>query len=353
MHSFRIAPALLPLMALMTACGVRTSDDGAGVGSPLPIGMADGFSASSVLTGLNNPSGISFSGKGELTVCDSGNGQVILFVDGKPTNHITGFPTEYWKVNAEAGTKAFGLGPLSAVWLGDTLAVTNAGAKDGEETVQFYGAAGAASDADQTNAVGPTTEEDADKGEGNLTGMCAAGDDTLFVCGQGFDGKSWLLRATRSTKELVPFASADDAGVAVNSPMQSMMWDEDTVLVLYSGAGGKEDGTLVAWNTESGALEASYSLPGVKDPMGMDRIPGTDDLAVVDNNWSLTEVLPGSLLRVSLPEGDSDQCKVESITDELRGPVSCAFGPDGRLYIAQLGAEFDSDKGQVLAVAGF
>ena len=144
MHSSRIAPALLPLMALMTACGVRTSDDGAGVGSPLLIGMADGFSASSVLTGLNNPSGISFSGKGELTVCDSGNGQVILFVDGKPTNHITGFPTEYWKVNAEAGTKAFGLGPLSAVWLGDTLAVTTAGAKDGEETVHTAASAGEA-----------------------------------------------------------------------------------------------------------------------------------------------------------------------------------------------------------------
>jgi len=32
--------------------------------------------------------------------------------------------------------------------------------------------------------------------------------------------------------------------------------------------------------------------------------------------------------------------------------VSCAFGPDGDLYIAQLGTEFDSDKGQVIAVSG-
>ncbi len=349
----RPALLLVPIIALLPAC----ADDGPGPSSPagpgLPLGMSEGFSASLILEGLNNPSGVSFSDSGALTVCDSGNGSVILFVDGEPTDHITGFPTEFWKVNAEAGTKAFGLGPLSAVWRGDTLAVTNAGAKDGEETVQFYSAAGVASGAEQTNAVGSTTEESADKGEGNLTGMCTDGDDTLYVCGQGFDGKSWLLRATRSTKELVAFASADDAGVSVNSPMQSMMWDDDTVLVLYSGAGGKEDGTIAAWNTESGALEGSYTLPGVKDPMGMDRIPGTDELAVVDNNWSLTEVLPGSLVRVSLPEGDGTECSVSTITSELRGPVSCAFGPDGRLYVAQLGTEFDSDKGQVIAVSGF
>ncbi|MDG1048788.1 MAG: hypothetical protein P8M11_09685 [Planctomycetota bacterium] len=343
----------LPLIALLPACTESWPLLGPPEGTALEMGMTDGFSASLILDGLNNPSGVSFSDGGSLTVCDSGNGKVILFAAGEPTDHLTGFPTEYWKVNAEAGTKAFGLGPLSAVWLGDTLAVTNAGAKDGEETVQFYSAAGSASDVEQTNAVAQTTEESADKGEGNLTGMCAAGEDTLFVCGQGFDGKSWLLRATRSTKELVPFASADDAGVAVNSPMQARMWDDDTVLVLYSGAGGKEDGTIVAWNTESGALEGSYTLPGVKDPMGMDRIPGTNDLAVVDNNWSLTEVLPGSLVRVSLPEGDATECVVTPITSELRGPVSCSFGPDGRLYIAQLGTEFDSDKGQVIAVSGF
>ena len=346
------AATLLPAaLFLALGCTARTSVEVDDAG--LELAMADGFSASMVLDGLNNPSCVSFSGDGSLTVCDSGNGKVILFVDGEPTVHLTGFPTEFWKVNKETGAKAFGLGPLSAVWLGDTLAVTNAGAKDGEETVQFYTASGEASGAEQTNAVGPTTDDGADKGEGNLTGMCASGDDTLYVCGQGFDGKSWLLRATRSTKELTPFASADDAGISVNSPMQSMMWDEDTVLVLYSGAGGKEDGTLAAWNTGSGALEGTYTLPGVKDPMGMARIPGTDELAVVDNNWSLTEVLPGSLFRVALPAGEGTECSVSTITSDLRGPVSCAFGPDGRLHVAQLGAEFDAGKGQVIAISGF
>lgn len=347
------AALLLPLAALLPACGGGTEAAGAPEGTALELAMADGYSASLILDGLNNPSGVSFSDSGQLTVCDSGNGKVILFVDGEATDHLTGFPTEFWKTNAETGAQSFGLGPLSAVWLGDTLAVTNAGAKDGEETIQFYTAAGTASDANQTNAVPPTTEEDADKGEGNLTGMGVAGDgDTIYVCGQGFDGKSWVLRAQLSTKELAGFASADDAGIAINSPMQALCWDDDTLLVLYSGAGGTEDGTIVAWNTESGEVEGQYSLPGVVDPMGMDRIPGTDELAVVDNNWSLTEVKAGSLVRVSLP-AESGAAEVTSLSSALHGPVSCAFGPDGRLYIAQLGTEFDSDKGQVLAVSGF
>ncbi len=40
------------------------------------------------------------------------------------------------------------------------------------------------------------------------------------------------------------------------------------------------------------------------------------------------------------------------IAENLHGPVSCAFGPDGDLYIAQLGSEFDKDKGQIVAVSG-
>ena len=36
----------------------------------------------------------------------------------------------------------------------------------------------------------------------------------------------------------------------------------------------------------------------------------------------------------------------------LRGPVSCAFGPDGRLYVAQLGEAFDQGVGNVLALDG-
>ena len=98
-------------------------------------------------------------------------------------------------------------------------------------------------------------------------------------------------------------------------------------------------------------MEAQWTLPGLADPMGMDRIPGTDRLAVVDNRWSLTAVGAGKLGSVTLTEGGGE-AGVDILAEGLEGPVSCAFGPDGRLYVTTLGAAFDKDLGQVLAISG-
>ena len=35
------------------------------------------------------------------------------------------------------------------------------------------------------------------------------------------------------------------------------------------------------------------------------------------------------------------------------GPVACAFGPDRRLYVAELGEMFDQGKGRIVAISGF
>ena len=119
--------ALLPLLA--TACetvtgaydgvvGVFTTDSGPA--RPVDVGLATGYAADLVTDGLTNPSGLSFSEEGALAVCDSGKGRVILVdVDtGAALPYVTGFATEYWKVDKKAGTKRFKLGPLSCLWLG-------------------------------------------------------------------------------------------------------------------------------------------------------------------------------------------------------------------------------------------
>lgn len=311
------------------------------------------YSARVALSGLSNPSSVCFSPDGVLTVCDSANGQVLLVKDGKAEEYITGFTTEYWKVDAEKGTKKFKLGPLSSVWVdGKTLAVTNAGLGDGSETVMFFDGPGTASDGKATNAVGPTSDDAKDKGEGNLTGLSISKDgSTIFVAGQGADAKTWVLSVDVASKKLSGLASADAAGIETNSPMATMPWTNKTIIALYSGAGGKDDGLIVEWNAKSGELVRKWSLPGLTDPMGFARIPESKALVVVDNNWSLTEVKAGRLARVSFPKG-AEEARVNVISEGLRGPVSCAFGPDGDLYIAQLGTEFDSDKGQVIAVSG-
>lgn len=315
------------------------------------FGAAEGYNSRVVVNKLCNPSSVSFHPDGSLTICDSGHGRVLIMKGGKPVNYATGFTTEYWKVDAAAGTKRFRLGPLSSVWLDSkTLAVTNSGLKDGEETVVFFTKPGTVDEAKATNPVGPTSDDAADKGEGNLCGMSVSKDGKqIFVAGQGADAKTWILSVDVATHKLSPLFSADEAGIEINSPMDTMAWDDSSILALYSGAGGKEDGLIVRWDLKTKKPAQQWTLPGIKDPMGFARIPGSDDLVVVDNNWSLTEVLPGSASRVSLGKTEA---KVDVIADKLLGPVSCTFGPDGDLYIAQLGKEFDKTEGQVIAISG-
>ncbi|MHC5019052.1 MAG: hypothetical protein ACYTGX_02850 [Planctomycetota bacterium] len=366
MRTTTLLPAsLLSLVAVIAGCGTETPPAAPGPfeGTPTDIQLtaaAAGFEARLIKGGLNNPSSVAFSPDGkQVAVCDSGNGQVLIGTLAGQSAYATlsGFDTEHWKVKKDEQGKvvseSFKLGPLSAVWVGGEFAVTDAGKPDGAETIRFYPEAkGSASLGTATNAVAPTTKEAADKGEGNLTGMAVAGDnDTIYVCGQGFDGKSWVLKAQRSTRKLEPLLSADDHGIGVNSPMQCLVWDDDHLLVLYSGKGGAQDGTIVKWQLSTQKPVAQWTLDGLVDPMGMARIPHTDDLAVVDNNWALTKVNAGSLARVTLHDGG--KADVTPLATGLRGPVSCAFGPDGRLWITQLGPEFDKGLGELLAVSGF
>ncbi len=340
--------ALLSGLLLITACDAASTDE-----VQIDLGMSEGYTAVVVQDGLTNPSGISFSPRGELTICDSGAGRVIVVQDGKAVDYVTGFETEYWKVGADGAPDRFKLGPLSAIWNGDTLVVTDAGKKDGAETLVFFSASGAASSGKASNSIPPTSDDAADKGEGNLTGLSISPDGkTIYVAGQGSDAMTWVLACDVATRKLEPIFSADEHGITVNSPMQTHVLASGAVLALYSGAGGKEDGLLVQWNPETKQPDRMWTLPGLMDPMGFAAIPGTSDYAMVDNNWSLTEVQAGKLARVSLPEGGGE-AKVEVIGTKLQGPVSCAFGPDGRLYVAQLGAEFDKGVGSVVAIDGF
>lgn len=310
--------------------------------------QAEENAVETVLRGLQNPSSISFSPAGELTVCDS-RGSVVMLRDNQAVNYVTDFDTEFWKSD-DSGKKWYAVGPLSAIWVGERLLVTDAGKPDGKETLLMFDAPGKASSGTATNPVGPTTEEEGDKGEGNLTGMCATPDGKqIFVCGQGFDGKSWVLSANPESKKLEPLLSADENGIETNSPMQAVMGPENTLYVLYSGKGGQADGLIVHWDLKTKKPAGQWKLPGVINPMGMAHIDGKR-FAVVENNWSLDKVNQGRVVTVKL--GEEGKVDVSETGVSLDGPVSCAFGPDGRLYVSQLGKNFDATDGSVVAISG-
>ena len=357
MRTFPLTAALLVCSLGLAACGDKTPEKGDGPGAAasqaLDLNLGEGISARTVASGLMNPIGLAFDAEGRLLVCDSGHGQVLRMEDGAMKPFITGFETEYWKVDPKTGTKRFKLGPLGVAVLSDgTTVVSDGGKKDGAETLLFFAEGGTAADGQPTNFVPPTTKDEADKGEGNLCGFSVSPDGkSLWVAGQGSDAASWVLRCDIQERDLQPWGSADAHEIAINSPMQTMQWDATTLLVLYSGAGGKDDGIVVAWDIPTKTPRTTWRLAGLVDPMGFDRIPGSDDLLVVDNNWALTEVKKGNIARVTLPEGGGI-AKIKLWGGRLHGPTSCAFGPDGTLYITELGEAFDTDKGSVIAITG-
>lgn len=347
----------LAILALLTSACVARPDNvpASPQGAPIEIGLIDGLGAALIAEGLSNPTHVSFRpGDGAVTVCDSANGRVLLIgSDGKPTEYLAGFPTEYWK-KLSPTDNLYKIGPLFALWLnGRDLVVGDGGLPDGAETVNLYTGPGeGASPASRTNAIGPTSDPrvETDLGEGNYVGPAIGPDGTIYVAAHGNDAKSWIAAVDIKAGTLRTLFSSDEGGVPTNAPMQCLIV-RGNLLVLYAGAGGKSESLAVEWDLKTFKPVNRWALPGITDAMGIAPIPGRDDEYVVtDNNWDLRGVNPGRLARVSLKPGS--EAAVQIIADRVMGPVHCAFGPDGRLYVTCLGEMFDTNKGQLLAITG-
>ena len=93
-----IRPLLIASIALMPlACGGDDDD-------PNDIGLEGELISEIVASGLMNPSGVCFDAEGTLYICDAGNGRVMVRRgDTKPADIVTGFDTEFWKVDKETG----------------------------------------------------------------------------------------------------------------------------------------------------------------------------------------------------------------------------------------------------------
>lgn len=344
--------AVISAIALLCGCVAREQP---AAQRTVDIGLTNGYSATVVASGLMNPSFVSFRpGSGAVTICDTGNGRVLLLREnGAIEKLVDGMTVEYWKPMPE-GQDLYRVGPLSAVWIDDgTLAVTDGGKPDGQESVVYYRVSGyAAEETGRTNTIGPTTDLEIDLGEGNLSGMSVSADGNwLWVCGQGSDDRTWMLRSNIAERTLETFLAAGDHEISARAAMQALPW-RGNLLVLYSGESAVNNGMIVEWDINTREPLTVWKLPELVDPMGMAQVPGAaDEFIVTDNNWNLNRVNEGKLARVKL--GDGGEKTLSVIADKLLGPVHCAFGPDGRLYVTCLGEEFDSDKGVVLAVSGF
>ena len=324
----------------------------------IDIGLRGELRAHVVAEGLCNPSHVSFNPNGgALTICDSGNGRMLL-VDRTMGELLTGMPTEYWK-RISITENFYKVGPLFALWLdAENFAVGDGGQVDGKETVAFFRYAGPKATSPpalhgRTNALPPNSDPPmpTDPGEGNFVGPVLAPDgNTIYACSHGNDEKSWIVKIDVKARTLAPLFSSDEQGIKTNAPMQCLLV-RDNLLILYAGAGGVEEGMVVEYDLKTYKVVDQWRLPGLIDPMGIAPIPGVvDEYIVTDNNWDLTSVKNGKLARVRLlPRRGAE---VEIIADAVKGPVYCAFGPDRRLYVTCLGEMYDRDKGLVIAIGG-
>ncbi|MDH5643888.1 MAG: hypothetical protein OEY63_06775 [Gemmatimonadota bacterium] len=343
-----------------------------------------GLTAKVVVEGLKNPHGLAFHPKTDaLTVCDSGNGRVLIVDDGKLVEFATGFGTETsgGKGDMAAGENEYLIGPLSICWENfgrvPRLAVLDSGAPAGGEAVVFFEGPGPRyGTGDPTMPWRDPSGSGLDM-DGNFTGLCLSVAHVYYFLSTTNDAQTRLMCLDTRDQQIRPWISSDEAGIKTNTPVQLRLVNHE-LRGLYMGEEGKSDGLMVFWMETNPDPEESWKLKGLVDPVGFDQFPeldrelapGRGDIEPADGEVPGDAAAPemerfvrrfvvvargksrgkGILARVTLNKGT--EANIEPLAEGLPDPTHCAFGPDGKLYISCMGSERDKDKGIVIAVEG-
>lgn len=312
------------------------------IGLCLPAIAQDGLKVETVVSELDNPSGLAVQPEtGVVFVADSGALRIVKIVDGKAEPVITDFPKDVYGKGP-----MYNVGPLGLLFLDqNTLVVGDGGLPDGEELLRVYDLKDQkeAIKADKMKANFKLAGTDELKGEGNFYAL-AATPDAIFVTCNGDDTKGWVSRATYKGGDVTGFerylatkeATEVDAPVGVTiSPRGELVIGQmgeinvpnDSLLTFYDPATKEK---LLNLKTELHDITAlAYSPRG--------------QLYALDFSWADTK--QGGLFQL-LSEGDKG-VKTKKIV-ELDKPTAMAFDSEGALYITVIGEE---KKGKLLKIA--
>lgn len=308
----------------------------------------EGTSAKVVLEGLNNPCGVAIQpDSGTVFVADSGNHQVVKFVDGKAEPVITDFPKDVYGKGPKVN-----IGPLGLLFLDkNTLVVGGGGQPDGQELLRVYTLPedGKAIKADAATATFKLEETDDIKGEGNFYAL-AASPDAIYVTCNGDDTKGWVSKATLDGDKVTGYERylATKEATEVDAPVGITMSPEGYLVVGQMGEINVPGDSLITFYDANDEGKMLLNLEtGLHDISAVAYSP-RGQMYVLDYAWA--DASQGGLFQV-LEDNESDTgIRVKKIM-ALDKPTAMAFDADGSLYITVVGEAADANsKGQLIHV---
>lgn len=274
--------------------------------------------------GLNNPTGIGVLGDGRVLIVESGAGRIVIpGNDGEVSVFAEGF--------AIGSFLPFDIGPLSVLVHPDgSVIVGEGGGMIGAERVSFFGADGM--EMPERVLVPP--------GGGNFSGLALhPTTGSLYI-------------ASANTNEIFV---ADVGEGGIGEPI-SFIADTTTPPIGFSAPTGlafEADGSLIVGFGEIGAggivrISTEGETPGMFEAVlyETDQLitsvavrAGDDTIFFTETSFDASGTMGG---RIGMISADG---VVETFLEELSGPSAIAIGPDGTLYLTELGDLPNGDSG--------
>jgi DNA-binding beta-propeller fold protein YncE len=308
----------------------------------LPLMAEDGLKVETVLSELDNPSGIAIQPEtGVVFVSDSGASRIIKVVDGKAEPVVTDFPVDVYG----KGPK-YNIGPLGLLFLDqNTLVVGGGGLVDGEELLRVYDLKDMKEPlkADKMKASYKLAGSDELKGEGNFYAL-AKTDDAIYVTCNGDDTKGWVSRATYKATDVTGFERylATKEAVEVDAPVGITVSPRGELVIGQMGEITVPNDSLLTFYDPASKEKLLNVKTNLHDITALAYSP-RGQLYALDFAWADTK--QGGLFQL-LSEG-KDSVKTKKIA-ELDKPTAMVFDAEGALYVTVIGEE---KKGKLLKVA--
>jgi hypothetical protein len=294
---------------------------------------------STILTGLNNPTGLTVLGDGGLIISESGAARLLRWTP--PTDEADAGAAAS---EAESISEAFSLGtfipydigPLSVLALTDgTIAVGEGGQTTGQERVTFYNADGAQRPTDTLTPIAG----------GNFHAITQSPAGELFIASAR---SNRIYRAIPGSETLfaepTDFIADTTAPPVLKAAPTALAFDPDGNLLVgfADDAGGAILRiTTTAVEGESIVLDEVYTTSRMVTAIAIRPTENTIHFAEAAFNGIAGS---GRVAKITADGG------IETVASNPSAPVAIAFADATTLYIALLGGTPNADAGSILRI---